>query len=161
MSKLYEITGALKDLESGEFEDQQSLIDTLEAVQGEFNEKAVSIVKFTENLNGDISAIDAEIKRLQARKRAIENKRQSVRDYLLHNMRECQITSIECPLFTAKLRKGIDSVVVDDESKIPDRFIETVISYKVDKKALKLALQSGEEIEGAHIKQGEQTLVIK
>jgi len=160
MTALYEITGNMKELLNSDF-DEQTIADTMEALQGEFNDKAVSIIKLVENLNGDTSVIDAEIKRLQERKQVINNKQKRLREYLLHNMEANEITKIECPLFTASLRKGLESVEIIDESLLPDEFVKAEVVTKADKKAIKDALKAGESVPGAALKRGETTIVIK
>ena len=158
--KLYELTGALADLSSMDMDDE-AVKTTLECVQGDFNDKAVAIIKLSENLNADTSAIDAEIERLKARKQVILNKQKGLRDYLLHNMEAAGITKIECPLFTASLRKGVESVEIKNESLLPDEFVSVEVVTKPDKKAIKQAIQSGQEVPGASIKSGATTIVIK
>lgn len=160
MAKLYELTNDLKAIESEDF-DEQTLKDTLEAVEGEFNDKALSIAKLVENLNGDTSTIDAEIKRLQARKTAITNKQKQLRDYLLFNMQESGITKIDCPLFKISLRKGMEKVVIDNEMQIPDEFAKVEVVTKIDKNEVKKQLKAGAEIPGARLERGETTLLIK
>ena len=158
--KLYEIIGDLKALEESDIEGQ-ALIDTLESVQGEFNDKAVSILKIVENLNGDTAQIDAEIKRLQDRKRLIQNRQKSMRDYLLRNMQAAGISKISCPLFTASLRRGSESVQIDDVSIIPDELVKVEVSEKPDKRAIKEKLKAGEDIPGVSLVRGETTILIK
>ena len=160
MAKLYELTNDLKAIESEDF-DEQTLKDTLEAVEGEFNDKALSIAKLVENLNGDTSTIDAEIKRLQARKTSITNKQKHLRDYLLFNMQESGITKIDCPLFKISLRKGMEKVVIDNEMQIPDEFAKVEVVTKIDKNEVKKHLKAGVEIPGARLERGETTLLIK
>jgi hypothetical protein len=158
--KLYELTGALADLSSMDMDDE-AVKNTLECIQGDFNDKAVAIIKLSENLNADTTAIDAEIERLKARKQVILNKQKGLRDYLLHNMEAAGITKIECPLFTASLRKGIESVEIENESLLPDEFVSAEVVTKPDKKAIKQAIQSGQSVPGASIKRGAATIVIK
>ncbi len=158
--KLYEITGALADLSSMDLDDE-AVQTSLELAQGDFKDKAVAIIKLTENMTADTSAIDAEIKRLQERKKVIENRKQSLRSYLLHNMEACNIPKIECSLFTASLRKGVESVEIIDQSQIPDEFVNVEVVTSPDKKAIKLALQSGKEVPGAMLKRGATTITIK
>ena len=158
--KLYELTGALADLSSMDLDDE-AVKTSLECIQGDFNDKAVAIIKLSENLSADTSAIDAEIKRLQERKKAIENRRKSLREYLLHNMQAANIPKIECPLFTATLRKGVESVEVTDLSLVPDEFVNVEVVTSADKKAIKAALSAGKEVLGATLKRGETTIVIK
>lgn len=160
MAKLYELTNDLKAIESEDF-DEQTLKDTLEAVEGEFNDKALSIAKLVENLNGDTSTIDAEIKRLQARKTVITNKQKQLREYLLFNMQESGITKIDCPLFKISLRKGVEKVVIDNEMQIPDEFAKVEVVTKIDKNEVKKQLKAGTEIPGARLERGETTLLIK
>jgi hypothetical protein len=121
----------------------------------------VAIIKLSENLNADTTAIDAEIERLKARKQVILNKQKGLRDYLLHNMEAAGITKIECPLFTASLRKGVESVEIESESLLPDEFVSAEVVTKPDKKAIKQAIQSGQSVPGASIKCGATTIVIK
>ena len=158
--KLYELTGALADLSSMDLDDE-AVQNSLEAIQGDFNDKSVAIIKLTENMAADTSAIDAEIDRLKARKQVIENRKKSLREYLLRNMEACGITKIESPLFTATLRKGIESVEIIEQSQIPNEFIKVEVVESPDKKAIKAALSAGTEVPGAMLKRGATTLQIK
>lgn len=158
--KLYELTGALADLSSMDLNDE-AVKNSLEAIQGDFNDKAIAIIKLTENMTADTTAIDAEIDRLKARKQVIENRKKSLREYLLHNMEACNITKIECPLFTASLRKGVESVEIEDQSKLPDEFVTVEVVTKPDKNLIKAKLKAGEDVPGATLKRGATTLTIK
>lgn len=160
MTKLYELTGNMKDLESLDL-DSETMSDTLEAITGEFNDKAIAILQFTENMNGDIEKLDSEIKRLQSRKKTFENRKKRLREYLLHNMEASNITKIECPYFTASIRKGVESVVIDDQESIPDDYITIEVTEKVDKAGIKRDLKAGLQINGASIKRGANTIMIK
>jgi hypothetical protein len=160
MPALYELTKSMMEAMSADVDDQ-TIADTLESLEGEFNDKAVSIIKLVENLNGDTSVIDAEIERLKARKQVIVNKQKKLREYLLHNMQASGITKIECQLFTASLRQGVESVDILDESILPDEFVKAEVVTKPDKKAIKDALKAGADVPGAALKRGETTIVIK
>lgn len=158
--KLYELTGAIADLSSMDMDDE-AVKTSLELMQGDFNDKAINIIKMAENLSADTSAIDAEIERLKARKQVIVNRQKALREYLLHNMQASGISKIECPLFTASLRKGIESVEITDQSIIPNEFVSIEVVEKPDKAAIKKALQSGVEVPGATLKRGDTTITIK
>lgn len=158
--KLYELTGALADLSSMDMDDE-AVKNSLECIQGDFNDKAVAIIKLSENLEADTTAIDAEIERLKARKQVIVNRKNSLREYLLHNMQAANIQKIECPLFTASLRKGVESVDIIDQSQIPDEFVNVEVVTSPDKKAIKAALNAGLEVPGAALKRGATTITIK
>ena len=158
--KLYELTRALADLSSMDLNDE-AVQNSLDEIQGEFTDKAIAIIKLTENMTADTTAIDAEIDRLKARKQVIENRKKSLREYLLHNMEACNITKIECPLFTASLRKGVESVEIEDQSKLPDEFVTVEVVTKPDKNLIKAKLKAGEDVPGATLKRGATTLTIK
>lgn len=162
MTQLYKISEqhrGLQDLvDSGEME-LSDLKDTFEGLEGEFNEKAVSLVHAINNMS--TTDIDAEIKRLQDRKKVIENKQKSMRDYLRTNMEASGITKIECPLFSISLAKGRDVVVVDDEDSIPDDLIDVSVVQNPDKKAILAKLKAGEEVAGCRMEKSKSSLRIK
>lgn len=160
MTKLYELTGNMKELENLDL-DSETMSDTLEAIQGEFNDKAIAILSFTENMNSDIDALSNEIKRLQGRKSILENRKKRLREYLLYNMEKSGINKIECPYFTASLRKGVEVVEVVDVESIPDEYIEMQVTEKVDKTAIKRDLKAGIEIDGVSLKRNPTTITIK
>lgn len=158
--KLYELTGALADLSSMDMDDE-AVKNSLEEFKGEFTDKAVAIIKLSENLEADTTAIDVEIERLKARKQVIVNRKNSLREYLLHNMQAANINKIECPLFTASLRQGVESVEITEQSLLPDEFVSVEVVTKPDRNAIKAALNSGKDVPGAALVRGKTTIVIK
>ena len=169
MSKLYELTQDLRglqdladdlDLSNGDASMGQAIEDTFQGLEMQFNDKAVAIIKVAENLKADTAIIDAEIKRLTDRKKAINNRQEALKDYLRYNMEASGIKKIECPLFTISLGKAPDKVQIIDESAIPDEFIRTKVEIAPDKVALAKALKDGKEIPGASLVQGKPSLRI-
>jgi len=161
--KLYEITESLKGLEklADEGMDDETIADTFEAVEGEFNEKAVAVVHVTKNMDADIDAVDAEIKRLQGRKSMLNAKKDSIVEYLRFNMEESGISKIECPLFTITLAKGRDIVRIEDEGKIPTDYLNIKTIMTPMKKEILADLKSGKDIPGASIVKTKSSLRIK
>lgn len=162
--RLHEITEQHRQLEhlveDGEFT-IDDLADTFEGIEGQFNDKAVSLIHVVNNMESDIQAISEELKRLQARKKAIEARKESLREYLRGNMESSGITKIGCPLFTISLRKGAPVLEINDESKIPDEYFEPVVDLKLDKRKLLADLKEDASIPGASIVEGKSSLVIK
>ena len=164
MSALYEISGRMRELVSLEVEDEsfaEAVLDTLEGIEGEFNDKAVSVSHAILNLDSDIEAIDREIKRLQDRKRVLSNRKEHIREYLRTNMESTGISKISCPLFTITLVKGRESVVVDDQDKLPDELVKVETSIKPDKPAISKQLKSGKEVPGARLERSKPSIRIK
>ena len=94
MTKLYEIATQMRDLQNNEELDPQSVVDTLEGMEMELQDKAINLIAMTQNIKGDIDAVDAEIKRLQARKKAMQNRVDNFHSYLRDNMERSGITKI-------------------------------------------------------------------
>ena len=164
MSHLYQITQQhreLQELADSEEVPMEALSDTFEALEGEFNDKAISVVHVVENMQSDVDAVDREIKRLSARKSALSNRRDSIREYLRTNMEASGITKIECPLFAITLAKGRDVVVVEDENLIPDDLVEVSVISKPNKREILKRLKAGDEIPGVRIEKSKSNLRIK
>ncbi len=164
MKQLYKIAEdhqqIMEAIDSGEYTSEE-MADTLEGAVGSFEDKAQSVLAYTEGLSSDIEQVDAAIKRLQDRKKALSNKRDSMREYLKRNMQQTGITNIKCPLFSITLAKGRDKVVIDDESLIPDDYVEVTVVEKPDKRMLLSDLKDGINIPGCRLEKGEESLRIK
>lgn len=163
MTKLYELTEQFKELAKlADCEEmKEALTDTLEGLEGEFQEKAQAITSMVLNMDSDTSAIDEEIKRLTARKKTIQNRQQSMKDYLRVNMERCEISKITCPLFTITCAKGREIVHIDNEKEIPDDFLTVNTVISPDKKAIEAKLKEGVSVPGAHLEISKSSIRIK
>lgn len=163
MQKIHEIATQHRELselvERDELTEDQ-VKDTFEALEGEMSAKAASLVAVIDNMSADTTVIDAEIKRLQARKKVISNKQESLRGYLKENMKASGITNIKCPLFSITLAKGRDVAVVVDPELVPDHLVTVEVVTKVDKSALLRELKEG-SVPGARIDKTDSSLRIK
>ena len=160
MAKLYELTGDIKALESMDL-DAETLDDSIEGIAGEFEEKAKGILAFTENMNGDIEALDSQIKRLTERKNVLTNRKNNLRAYLLHNSEALGITKSEFPLFTASLRKCVEVAEIIDQDARPDEYIDVKVTEKPDINALKRDLKAGKAINGVSLQRNPTTNTIE
>lgn len=164
MTKLYELTGSIKDIENlitdGDIS-REDAYDTIHAINMEFDQKAEGIVKVLANYTPDIEAIDSEIRRLTDRKKTMKAKEEWLKDYLRDNMQAADKKKIETELFTITLRAPSKSVQIDNEDAIPDEFVAVKTVTSPDKKAILAALKDGQEIAGASIKESKPALQIK
>lgn len=156
MAKLYEIVGAFKELlemASEENMDQKLISDTLEGVEFEFEEKADGYAKVIKMLEGDVEAIDKEIKRLTEKKNTIKNNISGIKKNLENAMITTGKTKFKTLLFGYNIQKNPVSVSIDDENQIPkDFWIEQ--EPKLDKKSLAAYLKEN-EVSWAHLTQTE------
>ena len=164
MSKLYELTGEIKSIESLVESDELSIDDakdTIQALEMEFKEKAIAITQFIENINPDISALDEHIKKLTAKEKALQNKQESLREYLRENMMTNEISKIECPFFSILLKSPAAAVDITDSDALPDEYVAVKTTVSPDKKAILKALKDGIDVPGAQLKQAKPALQIK
>lgn len=166
MTHLYELTEQalqLQDLADESDETMaQAIADTFEALEGEFNDKAIALVKVTHMIKADTSMLDAEIKRLQARKKTMTNKIESLREYLRSNMAASGISKIECPLFSITLTKPQSVVVIDKEDDIPAEYLTIKTEKSPDKKSILAALKEDKDsVKGCSLGQSKPGLLIK
>lgn len=165
MTTLYTIAEQFKELaalaETADEDLAVALRDTMEGIEGEFQEKGKAIAMITLNIDGDLEAIQSQIDRLTERKRIINNRKESLKEYLRRNMDAAGITKITHPLFTITCGKGKPIVVIDDEKAIPDDFVNVKVTSAPDKAAIAKALKDGKEVPGAHSEIGRSSISIK
>lgn len=158
---LYELVKYRAELEaladSGEVPPEQ-IADTLEALDGELQDKAIQVAAFTRNLEASADAIREAGKAMLARADRIEKRAESVRAYLLFQMQAAGITKVECPWFTLAVRKNPPAVAIDDEAAIPTEFIvqPPPPAPRPDREAIKRALKAGEDVPGCRLTQSER-----
>lgn len=161
--QLYKLTkeyeSALNDLSSMEDLTPEMVADSLAALQGEVEEKGRAVAAFTLNVDADITALKEHEAAIAAKRKALEKRRDWMRDYLRENMERCGITKIESPYFNITLTKPRKQVVIDDESALPRDYMRVVESP--DKTLIKQALDDKYTVPGAHLGEGKPGLRIK
>jgi hypothetical protein len=161
MTSLHDLTGQYLELASNEDLPADAVIDTLQSIVGTIEDKANALVKWSLDIQGDIDKIDAEIDRLSAKKKAVQNRKDSLIEYIKNNMEACEIKKISCPLFTITLVAGQDVVDVFDADAIPDDYVNVKTTVTPDKNAIKKALQNGAEVAGCKLSTGKSSIRIK
>jgi hypothetical protein len=125
------------------------IADTLEGLAGSLEDKAIAVAQFFKNLESTAQAIKEAEQRMSQRRKAIESRVASMKTYLKDNMESCGIQKIESPWFTLAIQKNPAAVDITDEDSLPDDFVEIVTTRKVDKAAIKQAIEAGTEVPGA------------
>lgn len=156
---LYELSStylkALDDLTDPELDlPIEAVNDTLEALGDEMENKAINVTKFMRNMEATAKAIKEAEAEMYKRRKSLETRIKWMKDYLKENMEHTGITKIECPYFKLSIQKNLVSVAITNEESIPGEFKEQVISWKIDKTAIKKAIQSGDSIPGAKLLNG-------
>jgi hypothetical protein len=138
----------------------EAVKDTLEALAGELEDKAVNVAKFLRNMEAMAEAIKAAEADMAKRRKALESRAQWLKDYLKGNMEHTGISKIECPYFKLSIQNNPAAVHIFDEGALPEQFKEQVIDWKIDKTAIKKAILAGQSVAGASLVNGTR-LVIK
>ena len=153
---LYELTKDLQEVEAL-LEDpdtpQDAVMDTLKGISGAIAEKGKGIGALLLNWEANEKQVKEAADMMLARYRVIKKRRESLRDYLLGRMEEADIEQISCPEFELTVVKNPPSVEIEDAAELPNEFLEVKISKQPVKKAIKEAIQSGEEVPGAYLTQ--------
>jgi len=155
---LYELTDNFKNLlnlaEDPDV-DPEVIADTMEAINGELEEKAEGYAMVMRQLTADADAIQTEIDRLTARKKVINTNVDRMKAALFNSMKTTGKVKFKTRLFSFGIRKNPASVVIDDPAAVPSEFLVPQ-EPKIDKKGIKSMLQAmGAPSEWAHLEQSE------
>ncbi len=154
MSNLYELAAQHRLLAEKLTDlglDDQTIADTLEAESGDLMEKGVNVAKVFLNLESFAEQIKQAEQQMADRRKAIEKRAASLKQYLLTNMDMAGITKIESPWFCISIKNNPESVVIDDAVALPNEYMRETISYAPDKIRMKSEMQDGIVIPGAHL----------
>lgn len=162
---LYEITGNLLELqnllETDDFDDE-TLADTLEAVEGEYEIKLENYCKVIRNLEANITAVKDEITRLTNKRKSLEKNIDRLKQAMFSSMKTTGMTKVKGSLFTVSIQKngGKDPVVVDvDTYDLPDELVR--IKEEPDIDAIREYIKLYPECKYAHFGERGESLRIK
>lgn len=159
--KLTEQQQKLKSLvESGELSPEQAA-DTFEGMDHELNEKIDSYCHVLNSMNADLTTIENEIERLKVLQIQKKNEIKRVKQTLMFGMQNVEKNNFDTGLFKGYIRKGSQSVKINNSEDIPAEFVEIKVTEQPDKTAIKNALKAGGKVSGAELVIGESSLVIK
>ena len=166
MASIYDITGralALCEMaDDGELE-EEVFKDTLEAIEGEYDDKIESYCKVIKNIEGDVEAVAAEIKRLQDKKKAMEGNVDRMKRVMYESMKALGRSDAGGTILKAKIQKngGKLPLVMDemDAEVLPEEFRR--VKYEADGEAIRQALDAGRELNFAHYGERGESLRIK
>jgi hypothetical protein len=153
MKSLFNITAEALQLASAleEGEITQELETSLVINQEELQQKAINYAYVIKTVEYDISAIDEELKRLQAVKKAKNNVIDRMKESVVNAMGIYGMEKISSPTINLSLRRS-ESVEVDLTEALPDDFKTVKTTVTPDKVAIKQAIKQGENITGATLK---------
>lgn len=136
-----------------------AVMDTLEGIQGQLQDKAVNVAKFMQNLDATAQAIRVAEQQMARRRKAIEARAQWIRDYLKQHLEAAGITRIDSPWFRLAIQQNPAAVEITDAGLLPPGFKTSVTEVKIDKAAIREALRDGAEVPGAQLTRATRLVV--
>jgi chromosome segregation ATPase len=150
MATLFELASWLQELY--EADDLLEREDTLQLLEGEFEDKLDGYCKLIRCLEADKSALKGEIDRLSGRKGSLERKIDRLKENLQHSMEALDKPKVKTAMFTAWIQGNTPSVQIIDKELIPGRFLVPQ-EPEIDKAAIKKAISGGGAVPGAELAQ--------
>lgn len=162
MSKLYDLRDNWKQVEEMLYEeeiDEQCILDTLESIEGEIEDKADNYAMIIKNLLASAEAKSVEIKRMTEKAKAEKNRAQLLKDRLEEVMRETGKTKFKTQLFSFNIQKngGKEPLwTTEDLRLIPWDFLK-----KEPDNAKIRELLATQEVSWARLEPRDESLVIR
>jgi len=138
--------------------DAETVADTLDSLSGDFESKAIGTSMVLRNLEAVAEQIKQAESAMAARRKALENRADSIKRYLLGAMQTTGISKIECPHFRISVRDNPPAVEVFDVAQVPAEFMAPPppAPPAPDKTAIKAAFKAGRDVAGCRIRQGQR-----
>ena len=159
MVKLYELTNSMLGLRA--MDDDQAVIDTIEGLEMQFNDKAANVIMYERDIKTDVEAIDGEISRLKARRDSMMRRLDSMRNYLRENMERAGIKRIDCPLFTITCAEGRPMAEIENIDELPDDCVRVETKIVPDKVRILQKLKDNEDVPGAKLGKSLSSIRVK
>ena len=130
--------------------------DTLEAIQGDMQDKLRAVIAYSMELDVLASGAKDAAKRMADRAKALESRVDSMRAYALTHMQATGIGEVSTDEFAAKVAKKPASVNVTDAALIPAAYMRQPEPPPAapDKAAISAALKTGASVPGCELVQG-------
>ena len=158
--ELKEINNIINFLDSENNElDEKIINDTKESVELLLAEKSNQLELILKNLESKEEKCK-EIADFYAKKAKQANeKRKALKELIITTMKGLGTKRLETETGTFTIKNNNPSLVIDDKSLIPEKFITMVQSDKIEKEEIKKAIKSGEEIAGVHLETSQSLLI--
>ena len=101
MSNLYKLNEAWQELANMLYQDdvdEQMILDTLESIEGEIEDKADNYAYIIAEIKNDVNACKAEKTRLEKRQKVLENRENRLKNYLTDIMKNTGKTNFKTQL---------------------------------------------------------------
>lgn len=165
MSSLYELTeeySAVLEMLYDPEVDEQTVLDTLEAISGEIEDKADNYAKLIKELSADAEKLKTEESRLYARRKSLEMRADRLKKNLQANLEFIGKTKFKTALFSFSIVQngGLQPLTITENlDEIPGKYLIPQ-PPKPDNDKIR-ELLAGKEVEWAHLEPRGKSLRIR
>jgi len=153
--KLYELTGQYEEIANLLYDgetDEQTVLDTLESIAGEIEDKADNYAKIIKNISAGAEAVKKEEERLHARRMSLEGKVKWLKETLKANLEFIGKTKFKTELFSFSVSKNGGKqplAITENIEDIPGKYL--VQQDPLPNKEAIRELLAGKEVEWAQL----------
>ena len=162
MSNLYQLTNDYENVLNMLYDediDEQMILDTLEGIEGEIENKADGYAKIIKELEAKRDARKAEVKRLTENAKVFENRVNVLKQNLFNTMKQTGKTKFATNLFSFNIVKNGGKQALTIDGNVPEEYTKTIIENDTDK--IRQALENGENLPFAHLEPRGESLRIR
>ena len=162
MSNLYQLTNDYENVLNMLYDediDEQMILDTLEGIEGEIENKADGYAKIIKELEAKRDARKAEVKRLTESAKVFENRANVLKQNLFNTMKQTGKTKFATDLFSFNIVKNGGKQALTIDGDVPEEYTKTIIENDTDK--IRQALENGENLPFAHLEPRGESLRIR
>lgn len=162
MSTLFELQNEFQELYNMMTDpdvDEEVLKDTLEAVMGEFEVKAEGCVYFMKRLEMERDKAKDVANDLLAKAKARDNALNRMKEMIQKTMESAQVTKVDAGAFTVSIQKNGGKLPLIITGEVPDGCKRIILED--DKDLIRKRLETGEELDFAHLGERGSHIVIK
>jgi Siphovirus Gp157 len=162
--RLFELASQYRELEALVDSDEvpaEVILDTLEGIKGEFEDKAVAVAQMVLTLKAQSEAVAAIAKAQAERAERIKSRMESLKHYLLLQLQVVGRERIETDELVIRRQNNPPSVYVTNEYAVPKEYWvqPPAPPPRIDRLAIKEAIEAGVEVEGCFLEKGEHVRI--
>ncbi|MFT9052072.1 siphovirus Gp157 family protein [Liquorilactobacillus nagelii] len=156
---LFELTDKYTELANRDDLDPEMIKDTLDSIEDTFNSKADNIATWIERNQMNVDWLTKKIQELRELQTSLKNKNKQLNQYLTEAIDNAGHKEVKTDNHFLKPRNYRPSVIVSDESVVPDSYKNVEQVTKIDKKLLYEDLKNGKDIDGVELKPSRKVVI--
>ncbi|MFT8477701.1 MAG: siphovirus Gp157 family protein [Liquorilactobacillus sp.] len=156
---LFELTVKYKELADRDDLDPEMIKDTLDSIEDTFNSKVDNIATWIERNQMNVDWLTKKIQELRELQTSLKNKNKQLNQYLTDAIDSAGYKEVKTDNHFLKPRNYRPSVIVSDESVVPESYKNVEQVTKIDKKLLYEDLKNGKDINGVELKPSRKVVI--